>query len=69
MSRNDMGPPAKRHKGFGHLPQGLRDAKRKDIDNWETNRMLTSGVAQRRDHAGEGRGRANALESLLRLRA
>ncbi|KAJ5498041.1 hypothetical protein N7453_007092 [Penicillium expansum] len=53
MSRNDMGPPAKRHKGFGHLPQGLRDAKRKDIDNWETNRMLTSGVAQRRDHEGD----------------
>lgn len=53
MSRNDMGPPAKRHKGFGHLPLGLRDAKRKDIDNWETNRMLTSGVAQRRDHDGD----------------
>ncbi|KAJ5696689.1 hypothetical protein N7536_007101 [Penicillium majusculum] len=53
MSRNDMGPPAKRHKGFGHLPAGLRDAKRKDIDNWETNRMLTSGVAQRRDHEGD----------------
>ncbi|OQE38931.1 hypothetical protein PENCOP_c007G05093 [Penicillium coprophilum] len=53
MSRNDMGPPAKKHKGFGHLPPGLRDAKRKDIDNWETNRMLTSGVAQRRDHEGD----------------
>ncbi|KAJ5142789.1 uncharacterized protein N7515_001576 [Penicillium bovifimosum] len=53
MSRPDMGPPAKRHKGDGHLPHGLREAKRKDIDNWETNRMLTSGVAQRRDHEGD----------------
>jgi pre-mRNA-splicing factor ATP-dependent RNA helicase DHX38/PRP16 len=53
MSRNDMGPPAKRQKPSGHLPPGLRDAKRKDIDNWETNRMLTSGVAQRRDHEGD----------------
>jgi pre-mRNA-splicing factor ATP-dependent RNA helicase DHX38/PRP16 len=25
--------------------------KQKDVDAWETNRMLTSGVAQRRDHA------------------
>lgn len=41
-------PPAKRLKS-SHLPPQLRDAKRKDIDNWETNRMLTSGVAQRRD--------------------
>jgi pre-mRNA-splicing factor ATP-dependent RNA helicase DHX38/PRP16 len=48
-----MGPPAKKHKGFAHLPPALRDAKRRDIDNWETNRMLTSGVAQRRDHEGD----------------
>ena len=41
-------PPAKRLKS-SNLPPQLRDAKRKDIDNWETNRMLTSGVAQRRD--------------------
>lgn len=41
-------PPAKRLKS-STLPAPLRDAKRKDIDNWETNRMLTSGVAQRRD--------------------
>ena len=27
--------------------------KQKDVDAWETNRMLTSGVAQRRDHAVE----------------
>lgn len=27
--------------------------KQKEVDAWETNRMLTSGVAQRRDHAGE----------------
>ncbi|KAJ5758014.1 uncharacterized protein N7511_006708 [Penicillium nucicola] len=52
MSR-DMGPPAKRQKSSGNLPPQLRDAKRKDIDTWETNRMLTSGVAQRRDHEGD----------------
>ena len=40
--------PAKRLKS-SNLPPQIRDAKRKDIDNWETNRMLTSGVAQRRD--------------------
>jgi pre-mRNA-splicing factor ATP-dependent RNA helicase DHX38/PRP16 len=27
--------------------------KQRDIDAWETNRMLTSGVAQRRDHAAD----------------
>lgn len=27
--------------------------KQKDVDTWETNRMLTSGVAQRRDHAAD----------------
>ena len=27
--------------------------KQKDVDAWETNRMLTSGVAQRRDHAAD----------------
>jgi pre-mRNA-splicing factor ATP-dependent RNA helicase DHX38/PRP16 len=27
--------------------------KQKDTDAWETNRMLTSGVAQRRDYAGD----------------
>jgi len=27
--------------------------KQKDVDAWETNRMLTSGVAQRRDQAGD----------------
>lgn len=27
--------------------------KQKEVDAWETNRMLTSGVAQRRDHAGD----------------
>lgn len=27
--------------------------KKKDVDAWEANRMLTSGVAQRRDHAGD----------------
>ncbi|KAL8866599.1 MAG: hypothetical protein Q9174_006205, partial [Haloplaca sp. 1 TL-2023] len=27
--------------------------KQKDVDAWEVNRMLTSGVAQRRDHAGD----------------
>ncbi|CEL09073.1 Putative RNA helicase [Aspergillus calidoustus] len=45
-------PPAKRHK-TSNLPAPLRDAKRKDIDNWEANRMLTSGVAQRRDFDGD----------------
>lgn len=48
MAPHESGPPAKRLKS-SHLPPQLRDAKRKDIDNWETNRMLTSGVAQRRD--------------------
>lgn len=47
MAPEDL-PPAKRLKP-SNLPPQLRDAKRKDIDNWETNRMLTSGVAQRRD--------------------
>lgn len=47
MPSEDM-PPAKRLKP-SNLPPQIRDAKRKDIDNWETNRMLTSGVAQRRD--------------------
>ena len=47
MSNNDL-HPAKRVKS-STLPPHLRDAKRRDIDNWETNRMLTSGVAQRRD--------------------
>lgn len=28
--------------------------KQKDVDAWETNRMLTSGVAQRRDYDGGG---------------
>ncbi|KAK8236241.1 pre-mRNA-splicing factor ATP-dependent RNA helicase prp16 [Phyllosticta capitalensis] len=27
--------------------------KQKDVDAWETNRMLTSGIAQRRDFAGD----------------
>ena len=27
--------------------------KQKDVDAWEVNRMLTSGVAQKRDHAGD----------------
>lgn len=45
-------PPAKRLKS-SNLPPQLRDAKRKDIDDWETNRMLTSGVAQRRDFDGD----------------
>jgi pre-mRNA-splicing factor ATP-dependent RNA helicase DHX38/PRP16 len=27
--------------------------KQKDVDAWETNRMLTSGVAQRRDHVAD----------------
>jgi pre-mRNA-splicing factor ATP-dependent RNA helicase DHX38/PRP16 len=27
--------------------------KQRDVDAWETNRMLTSGVAQRRDHAAD----------------
>lgn len=53
MARDDMGPPAKRQKASSNLPPQLRDAKRKDIDNWETNRMLTSGVAQRRDFDGD----------------
>ncbi|GLA59707.1 DEAH-box RNA helicase prp16 [Aspergillus tubingensis] len=51
MASNDQ-PPAKRLKS-SNLPPQLRDAKRKDIDNWETNRMLTSGVAQRRDFDGD----------------
>lgn len=51
MAANDM-PPAKRQKS-SNLPPQLRDAKRKDIDDWETNRMLTSGVAQRRDFDGD----------------
>jgi pre-mRNA-splicing factor ATP-dependent RNA helicase DHX38/PRP16 len=54
------GPPNKRfkssHHDDSHLPGPLRDAKRKDIDNWETNRMLTSGVAQRRDYIGDDFG-------------
>lgn len=49
---SDGMPPAKRLKS-SNLPPHLRDAKRKDIDNWETNRMLTSGVAQRRDFEGD----------------
>ncbi|KAJ5586915.1 uncharacterized protein N7459_002680 [Penicillium hispanicum] len=53
MARDDMGPPAKRLKSSSNLPPQLRDAKRKDIDNWETNRMLTSGVAQRRNFEGD----------------
>lgn len=51
MARDDAPPPAKRQKSS--LPAPLRDAKRQDIDNWETNRMLTSGVAQRREYAGD----------------
>lgn len=51
MTRDDAPPPAKRQKS--NLPPPLRDAKRKDIDNWETNRMLTSGVAQRREYDGD----------------
>lgn len=47
MAGDEMAPPAKRLKS-SNLPPPLRDAKRKDIDSWETNRMLTSGVAQRR---------------------
>jgi pre-mRNA-splicing factor ATP-dependent RNA helicase DHX38/PRP16 len=33
-------------------------ARNRDADAWETNRMLTSGVAQRRDYAGGGVGAA-----------
>jgi pre-mRNA-splicing factor ATP-dependent RNA helicase DHX38/PRP16 len=51
MARDDAPPPAKRQKNS--LPPPLRDAKRQDIDNWETNRMLTSGVAQRREYNGD----------------
>lgn len=51
MARDDAPPPAKRQKSS--LPAPLRDAKRQDIDNWETNRMLTSGVAQRREFASD----------------
>lgn len=51
MARDEQ-PPAKRQKS-SNLPPQIRDAKRKDIDNWETNRMLTSGVAQRRDFDDE----------------
>ncbi|KAL1854683.1 DEAH-box RNA helicase prp16 [Paecilomyces lecythidis] len=50
MAREE--PPAKRLKS-SNLPPPIRDAKRRDIDNWETNRMLTSGVAQRRDYGGD----------------
>ncbi|OQE21087.1 hypothetical protein PENSTE_c012G01683 [Penicillium steckii] len=53
MSHNDSGPPAKRQKNASNIPPSFRDAKRKDIDNWETNRMLTSGVAQRRDYGDD----------------
>ncbi len=31
-------------------PRARQMQKQKDVDAWETNRMLTSGVAQRRDH-------------------
>lgn len=55
MSHNDSGPPAKRQKNASNIPPSFRDAKRKDIDNWETNRMLTSGVAQRRDYGDDFR--------------
>ncbi|KAJ6000642.1 hypothetical protein N7481_001051 [Penicillium waksmanii] len=55
MSNNDSGPPAKRQKNASNIPPSFRDAKRKDIDNWETNRMLTSGVAQRRDYGNDFR--------------
>ncbi|CAI7655352.1 unnamed protein product [Penicillium manginii] len=55
MSHNDSGPPAKRQKNTSNVPASFRDAKRKDIDNWETNRMLTSGVAQRRDYGDDFR--------------
>ncbi|KAJ5893762.1 hypothetical protein N7495_005453 [Penicillium taxi] len=48
MARDEIGPPAKRHKDDSHLPPHIRDARRKDNDDWETNRMLTSGVAQKR---------------------
>ncbi|KAJ5278916.1 hypothetical protein N7478_004288 [Penicillium angulare] len=53
MSRQDMGPPAKRQKGDSHLPHQIRDARRKENDDWETNRMLTSGIAQRRNMEGD----------------
>lgn len=53
MSHSDSGPPAKRQKNSSSIPPSFRDAKRKDIDNWETNRMLTSGVAQRRDYGDD----------------
>ncbi|KAJ5656814.1 hypothetical protein N7507_008764 [Penicillium longicatenatum] len=49
MARDDMGPPAKRQKNDSHLPHQIRDARRKENDDWETNRMLTSGIAQRRN--------------------
>ncbi|KAJ5678827.1 hypothetical protein N7462_007071 [Penicillium macrosclerotiorum] len=50
MARDEMGPPAKRQKSSSNLPPHLRDARRRENDTWETNRMLTSGVAQRRDY-------------------
>ncbi|KAJ5579218.1 hypothetical protein N7450_008085 [Penicillium hetheringtonii] len=53
MSHSDSGPPAKRQKNSSSIPPSFRDAKRKDIDNWEPNRMLTSGVAQRRDYGDD----------------
>jgi pre-mRNA-splicing factor ATP-dependent RNA helicase DHX38/PRP16 len=37
-------------------------ARNKDADAWETNRMLTSGVAQKRDYANGGFGAALAEE-------
>lgn len=39
-------------KKIGQMARGMsarQIAKQKDVDAWETNRMLTSGVAQRRD--------------------
>ncbi|KAJ6144373.1 hypothetical protein N7470_008268 [Penicillium chermesinum] len=48
MARDEAGPPAKRQKS-SNLPPHLRDARRKENDDWETNRMLTSGIAQRRN--------------------
>ncbi|KAI9808937.1 MAG: DEAH-box RNA helicase prp16, partial [Phylliscum demangeonii] len=49
-----------------HKRQSARAAqKQRDVDAWETNRMLTSGVAQRRDY--DDGGRADEEEDGMRV--
>ena len=61
----------KKVKSIGRFMSQKAVQKQKDVDAWETNRMLTSGVAQRRDTGGnfaddEGGVRVHLLVHSLR---